>query len=290
MDRKLWTEACAIAARHAHGDRAAGEDLAQDLALAALEGARATRNPAAWLERVGRNAVIHWWRAEARRAELAPAIEPPSTPLDPEAARRVVSGAAWCGARWRRCRGPSGGRRWPGVPYGDLPYAAVAALSSEPRPSRSRRGPRGRWPACARGLGVLRAMFFLPGVQMSALGRGVRGGRIAAPFGPRRRFPFARRGSRLSPPGSAHHFARDAPDGRGVAYSGCHGRIWLCAPNRAAAPVEPAEDDAPAAQRMVFGDDSSMGRSGGPEARLSASCRRPGTVADRDRSTFVPEW
>ena len=58
MDRKLWTEARAIAARHAHGDRVAGEDLAQDLALAVLEDAGAARNPAAWLERVGRNAAI----------------------------------------------------------------------------------------------------------------------------------------------------------------------------------------------------------------------------------------
>ena len=48
-------------------------------------GARAER-PAAWLERVGRNAVIDRARVEQRRAELAPEIEPPPAPADPETA------------------------------------------------------------------------------------------------------------------------------------------------------------------------------------------------------------
>ena len=48
MDRKLWTEARTIAARH---DPAARDDLAQDLAVAALERGGRLHNPAAWLER-----------------------------------------------------------------------------------------------------------------------------------------------------------------------------------------------------------------------------------------------
>src|SRR5947207_10730538 len=86
MNRKLWTEARAIAARR---DPRAGDDLAQDLVCAMLEhGARAER-PAAWMERVGRNVVIDRRRVEQRRAELAPEIEPPAGPVDPETALLV---------------------------------------------------------------------------------------------------------------------------------------------------------------------------------------------------------
>ena len=109
MDRKLWIEAQAIAARHQRGNAVEGEDLAQDLAVAALEEAGAARHPAAWLERVGRNASIDRWRVEARRAELAPEIQPPAAPPDPETAllgrerrgmvRRVGGGATVGGRR-----------------------------------------------------------------------------------------------------------------------------------------------------------------------------------------------
>src|SRR4051812_49479018 len=86
MNRKLWTEARAIAARR---DPRAADDLAQDLACAMLEsGARAQR-PAAWMERVGRNAVIDRRRVEQRRAELATEIDPPAGPADPETALLV---------------------------------------------------------------------------------------------------------------------------------------------------------------------------------------------------------
>jgi RNA polymerase sigma-70 factor (ECF subfamily) len=84
----LWAEARSIAARHGRGGAAdAGDDLAQDLAVAALEageGQGGLDRPAAWLERVGRNAAIDGWRSERRRGELAPQIEPPAAPPDPE--------------------------------------------------------------------------------------------------------------------------------------------------------------------------------------------------------------
>ena len=70
MGSKFWTEGRAIAVRQEHGNGAAREDLAQDLAVAALENGGEARRPGAWLERVGRNAAIDRWRVEARRLEL----------------------------------------------------------------------------------------------------------------------------------------------------------------------------------------------------------------------------
>jgi RNA polymerase sigma factor (sigma-70 family) len=80
----------AIAARYSRrGPSDAADDLAQDMAVAALEQRRAAERPEAWLERVGRNAAIDRWRGERRRAALgAAAGEPPvpaAHPLDPEA-------------------------------------------------------------------------------------------------------------------------------------------------------------------------------------------------------------
>ena len=83
MIRKLWSEAREIAGRHGRGD---GDDLAQDLIVAALERGAKVETPGAWLERVGRNAAIDRWRVQRRRDELVREIEPPSGPIDPEAA------------------------------------------------------------------------------------------------------------------------------------------------------------------------------------------------------------
>ena len=74
MNRKLWSEAREIAGRHGRGD---GDDLAQDLVVAALERGAAAENPGAWLERVGRNAAIDRWRVQRRREELATEIDLP---------------------------------------------------------------------------------------------------------------------------------------------------------------------------------------------------------------------
>ena len=86
MDPKLWTEARAIAARR---DPRGADDLAQDLACALLEEGGQAERPAAWLERVGRNAAIDRRRVEQRRAALATEIEPPIAAADPETALLV---------------------------------------------------------------------------------------------------------------------------------------------------------------------------------------------------------
>jgi len=160
MDPKLWTEARAIAARR---DPRAADDLAQDLACAMLEtGVRAER-PAAWMERVGRNAAIDRARVEQRRAELAPEIEPPAAPVDPEAAllarerRGLVRQAL---ALLPRPQRRAALLRF----HGELPFQTVAARLGTPEVTARTRVQRALTSLRAR-LGSLRAMFFVPGAQ-----------------------------------------------------------------------------------------------------------------------------
>src|SRR5580765_6723769 len=142
MDRKLWIEARAIAARR---DPRAADDLAQDLACAMLENGAHAERPAAWLERVGRNAVIDRARVAQRRAELAPEIEPPLPPADPETAllarerRELVRRAL---ALLPRPQRRAALLRF----HGELPFQTVAARLGSPG-----------------------AMFLVPGTQAAVL-------------------------------------------------------------------------------------------------------------------------
>jgi RNA polymerase sigma-70 factor, ECF subfamily len=90
MDRKQeaawWVEARAIAARHTHGAAETADDLAQDLAVAALEREATPAREGAWLERVSRNARIDRWRVERRRGELMADVPSPEARVDPERA------------------------------------------------------------------------------------------------------------------------------------------------------------------------------------------------------------
>ncbi|HXU04819.1 MAG TPA: sigma-70 family RNA polymerase sigma factor [Polyangia bacterium] len=165
MDRKLWSEARAIAARR---DPRAAEDLAQDLACAMLEnGARAER-PAAWMERVGRNAAIDRARVEQRRAELAPQIDPPAAPADPEAAllareqRGLVRRAL---ALLPRPQRRAALLRF----HGELPFQTVAARLGTPEVTARTRVQRALTSLRVR-LGSLRAFFLIPGTQAAVLG------------------------------------------------------------------------------------------------------------------------
>jgi RNA polymerase sigma factor (sigma-70 family) len=264
MDRKLWTEARAIAVRHERRDTAAGEDLAQDLAVAALEGgvqraveAGELRRPGAWLERVGRNAAIDRWRVEARRSELAGRIDPPPPSCDPEAAllgrerRRLVRQALAALPRPQR-------RAALARFHADLPYDEVAARVGAPPITARTRVHRALASLRAR-LGALRAMLILPGVQMSALG--VVFVAAASP----RLVPaqaLALDEVAQAAPARGRHFARTriipAPHGAGAA------------PERAATPriVPSAPDAPPPPQRMVFCDDLVDGSVQGPEGEI----------------------
>ncbi|HEY7372276.1 MAG TPA: sigma-70 family RNA polymerase sigma factor, partial [Polyangia bacterium] len=162
MDRKLWSEAQAIAARR---DPRGADDLAQDLACAVLEnGARAQR-PAAWLERVGRNAVIDRARVEQRRAALAVEIDPPGAPADPESAllareRRGMLRRAL--ALLPRPQRRAALLRF----HGELPFQTVAARLGTPEVTARTRVQRALTSLRAR-LGSLRAIFVVPGAQVA---------------------------------------------------------------------------------------------------------------------------
>jgi len=165
MDRKLWTEARAIAARR---DPRAADDLAQDLACAMLEsGARAER-PAAWMERVGRNAAIDRQRVEQRRAELAPHIEPPAAPADPETALLVRERRGL--VRRALALLPRPQRRAALLRFhAELPFQTVAARLGTPEVTARTRVQRALTTLRAR-LGSLRAIFVVPGAQAAVLG------------------------------------------------------------------------------------------------------------------------
>jgi len=165
MDRKLWTEARAIAARR---DPRAADDLAQDLACAMLENGARPERPAAWLERVGRNAVIDRARVEQRRAELAPEIEPPAPPADPETALLVRERRGL--VRRALALLPRPQRRAALLRFhGELPFQTVAArlgtreVTARTRVQRALVSLRER-------LGALRAIFVVPGAQAAVLG------------------------------------------------------------------------------------------------------------------------
>jgi RNA polymerase sigma-70 factor, ECF subfamily len=169
MERTTWLEARGIALRLGRGGASdAGEDLAQDLVVAALEAGGAARRPGAWLERVGRNAVIDRWRVESRRGELAPQIEAPVPLPDPEAAllgrerRGLVRRALAALPRPQR-------RAALARFHAELPFEEVAArLGTPPVTARTRVH---RALAVLRSkLGGLRAVFVLPGVHATALG------------------------------------------------------------------------------------------------------------------------
>lgn len=165
MDRKLWTETCAIAARHDPGEP---EDLAQDLAVRVLEQAAAPRNAAAWVERVGRNAAIDRWRVDARRRELLRDAEPSAGVADPESLllrrerRELVRRAV--AALPRPQRRAALARFHAGLSYDDAARRlGTRAETARTRVHRALAALRAR-------LAALRALFVLPGFQTAVLG------------------------------------------------------------------------------------------------------------------------
>jgi RNA polymerase sigma factor (sigma-70 family) len=165
MDRKLWTEARAIAARR---DPRGADDLAQDLACAMLENGVRPERPAAWLERVGRNAAIDRARVEQRRAELATEIEPPVAAADPETALLVRERRGL--VRRALALLPRPQRRAALLRFhGELPFQTVAArLGTEEVTARTR--VQRALVSLRERLGALRAIFVVPGAQAAVLG------------------------------------------------------------------------------------------------------------------------
>ena len=283
MDGKLWNETRAIAARHERDNAAEGEDLAQNLAVAVLERGDAVRRPAAWLERVGRNAAIDRWRVEARRAELVPAIEPPAAPIDPEAAllgrerRGLVRRALAALPRPQR-------RAALARFHADLAYEEVGVRVGAPAITARTRVHRALASLRAR-LGALRAMFVFPGAQMTALGLVVMG--AAAPgLTPARALSIDEIST--AAPRTGCHFAR-------TRVMAAASRPLAPAPDRAPTPrivVSPGPPtDAPTPpQRLVFGEDLVEGSVVGPEGeivRMMPPVQAPSLIEIRQH--FVPE-
>ena len=85
-NRLWWSQLRSIAARHSRsGASDAADDLAQDMAVAAIQDGTNVANLGGWLERVARNAAINRWRRDHRRRQLLPDAPAPGAPLDPEA-------------------------------------------------------------------------------------------------------------------------------------------------------------------------------------------------------------
>jgi RNA polymerase sigma-70 factor (ECF subfamily) len=276
MDWKLWAEARAIADRHARGD---GEDLSQDLVVAALEQTSEARNPGAWLERVGRNAAIDRWRVARRREELAAEIEAPAAPVDPEAAllgrerrglvRRALAGLPRAQRRAALARF-----------HADLPYEEVAVRVGAPAITARTRVHRALAALRAR-LGALRAMFVFPGVQMSALGL-VFVAAAAPGLTPVRALSIDQMS--LAAPRAGRHFARAQ-----VIAASPAPRPKTAQPRIVTTPT-PAPDAPPPPQRMVFGEDLVEGSVLGPDGeiiRMMPPVKQPSLI--EIRREFVPE-
>ena len=280
MNRKLWTEAREIAGRHARGD---GDDLAQDLVVAALERGGLVENPGAWLERVGRNAAIDRWRVQRRHDELAPQIEAPAAPLDPEAAllgrerRGLVRQALAALPRPQR-------RAALARFHADLSYDEVAVRVGAPPVTARTRVHRALALLRAR-LGDLRAMFVLPGVQMSALGLVFVAAATPA-LGSARALSIDEMS--LTAPRSGRHFAR----ARVIAAAS---RAPSAPPQRTAPPKTvdspaPTPDPEPPPQRMVFGEEIVEGSLLGPDGEIVRSMPRVEHSSLIElRREFVPE-
>jgi len=282
MDPKLLTEARTIAARR---DPRAADDLTQELACAALQagagvagsasiaGTASIDRPAAWLERVARNAVIDARRAEARRAQLAPRIEPPAAPADPESVllarerRGLVRRAL---ALLPRPQRRAALLRF----HADLPFEGVAErlgtreVTARTRVHRALASLRTR-------LGGLRALFVLPGAQTAALGLALLGAQ-QLPTAPTTTLAIADAGV-----AAAVEHPRRRPVARVIAEA---------KPQDNAPPARPDARDVPAVQRFVFGDEDVLGDVQGPMGeRLVVVPRVQHSSLIEIRQHFVPE-
>jgi RNA polymerase sigma-70 factor (ECF subfamily) len=284
-DWTWWNEARAIAARQARGASDAADDLAQELALAALErGADVTR-AGAWLERVGRNAEIDRWRVARRRRELEREIDAPTAALDPEASvlareRRGALRVALVGL-------PRAQRRAVLARFhAELPFDAMAvrlgtrAVTARTRVHRALAQLRAR-------IGGLRALFvWMPGAQAMALGLALMAS-VARPA----LFPAAA-GSAVAPPASRQP-ARRLASAPPIESTSAVTPARVSMPPAARGAGHPARVVAPApvaVQRYSYDDDEVEGELQRPDDVLvpSTAASHQGSLIELRRH-FVPE-
>jgi RNA polymerase sigma-70 factor (ECF subfamily) len=261
-----WNETVAIARRRARGASDAADDLAQDLAVAALERGDRVERVGAWLERVGRNAEIDRQRVEGRRRELAAEVDTPAAPADPE--ERLLAGERRGVVRRALATLPRPLRRAALLRFGaELPFEDVAQrLGTQPVTARTRVH-RALERLRAR-VGGLRAVFALgPGAQASVLAVALVAG-VARPVAPERPAPtvapashvgHARRVAAAPAPPPAAPAAKPAPPPAPVT----HARTAAHAPRPA-----PSQPIPPAVQRIPFEDDFVSGEHDGPDSPI----------------------
>jgi RNA polymerase sigma-70 factor (ECF subfamily) len=287
MDREpdwmWWDEARAIARRHARGASDAADDLAQDLAVAAIEGGASAARPGAWLERVGRNAAIDGWRVERRRHELRGEIDAPSAPPDPET--RVLARERRGVLRRALSALPRPLRRAALARFhADLPFDAVASrLGTEPVTARTRVH-RALERLRARVGGLRAVVAWFPGAQATVLGvtlvAGVaRPALIPAPAGGAPRSTPA-----VTPARQVAQAATSTPPSAPRAPAATPARVVPRA-SRVEAPTQPA-----AVQRFTYGDDEIVGdfkRPDGDRVPGDPVTRHPSLI--ELRAHFMPE-
>jgi len=287
MDREpdwtWWQEARAIARRHARGASDAADDLAQDLAVAALEGGAGAERPGAWLERVGRNAAIDDWRALRRRRELAGEIDAPGAAPDPET--RVLARERRGLVRRALAALPRPLRRAALARFhAELPFDAVASrLGTEPVTARTRVH-RALERLRAR-VGGLRAVFaWFPGAQATALGLTLVAGVARPPLLPAP-VVLADAGGPSAPRAHAARMAR--AEVRPPRTSSAAPR----ASTPRAAAVPHVDEPVPSAvQRFDYDDDEVTGELAGPEGIYldgEPVVRQPSLI--ELRTHFLPE-
>jgi RNA polymerase sigma-70 factor, ECF subfamily len=281
-DWTWWNEARAIARRHAHGASDAADDLAQELAVAALERGAHVERTGAWLERVGRNAAIDRWREERRRRALIGEVDGPTPSVDPEA--RTLARERRGVLRRALAELPRPLRRATLARFhADLSFAGVAArLGTEPVTARTR-----VHRALARlrvRLGALRVVLVAwPGAQATVLGVVLVAG-VARPA----LFPVVevqatpRVAARLASPPRVRHFAQ--------AEAQAPARPEALAPPRAPARSQVARSPTPAVQTFSYDDDVVDGLLEGPDGiGVVGTPRLEHLSLIELRQSFVPE-
>ncbi|HXI57599.1 MAG TPA: sigma-70 family RNA polymerase sigma factor [Polyangia bacterium] len=235
-EQAWWSEVLRIARRHMRlAGRDAADDLAQDIAVAALQNGASVERPGAWLERVARNAARDRWRRDKRRSRLLEGVELPPSTRSPEG--ELLLSETRAAVRREIAALPPAQQQVAVLRFeGELPLATIAARQGTP--SATARSQLHRALTSLRHqLKHLRATAILgwPGVQTTALSLALLA--VASPAAP---LPAAPVGS----PSSPKHSARYAPDEAGSAAT-------IAPAHKEASPAAGAAPRAPRPSRSI---------------------------------------
>jgi RNA polymerase sigma-70 factor (ECF subfamily) len=149
--------------------RDASDDLAQDIAVAALQNGASVERPGPWLERVARNAARDRWRRDKRRSRLLEGIELSPSARNPEA--ELLLSETRAAVRREIAALPPTQQHVAVLRFeGELPLASIAARQGTPS-ATARSQLHRALTSLRQQLKHLRATVILgwPGVQTAAL-------------------------------------------------------------------------------------------------------------------------